>query len=262
MEWVDTHSHIYLPEFDEDREAVVQRALAQGVRTLLLPNVDDTTVEPMLRLCAQHPEMCYPMMALHPTSVTSDYEEAMNRVEQQLSTNTFVAIGECGMDLYWDKTFQRQQEEVLRQHLKWAKAYRLPVIIHCREAFGEIMHVVKQEQNGSLTGIFHCFSGDVQQAQQVIDEGFVLGIGGVVTYKKSLLGTVLEAVGARHIVMETDSPYLAPVPYRGKRNESAYLVYSAQKVAEILQMPLNELAAITTQNVSRLFHAISICKPS
>ncbi|MBQ7213396.1 MAG: TatD family hydrolase, partial [Bacteroidales bacterium] len=185
MELFDTHSHIYMPEFDDDREEVVKRAQAAGVADIILPNVDMQTPPLIQALCDRYPDLCHPAMALHPTEVGPQYVEAVKQVERLLETNRYVAVGECGMDLYWDRTFRREQQWVLEQHLRWARDFRLPAIIHCREAFDDTIQLVEAAQDGSLTGVFHCFSGTADQARRVTDAGFAIGIGGVITYKKS-----------------------------------------------------------------------------
>ena len=253
MELVDTHSHIYMPEFDVDRADVVARAMETGVRTIILPNVDLQTVEPMHRMCALYPEVCHPAMALHPTEVREDYRQMLDAVERLFVQGRYVAVGECGVDLYWDRTYRKEQMEVFAQHLRWASAFRLPVIIHCREAFDEVMQMVETMQDGSLSGVFHCFSGTPDEARRVRDAGFMLGIGGVVTYKKSQLPDVVRAVGLQGLLLETDAPYLAPMPFRGRRNESAYVLSVAQKVAEATGCAVETVADVTTRQAKAMF---------
>ncbi len=253
MELFDTHSHIYMPEFDDDRNEVVGRAQAAGVTGIILPNVDLQTPPLLQALCDRYPDLCHPAMALHPTEVGPQYTEAVKQVERLLETNHYVAVGECGMDLYWDRTFRREQQLVLEQHLRWARDFRLPAIIHCREAFDDTIQLVEAAQDGSLTGVFHCFSGTAEQARRVINAGFAIGIGGVITYKKSDSGNVAQAVGLEHLLLETDAPYLAPVPFRGRRNESAYVALVAQKLAELLEISVEEVASVTTHHARRLF---------
>ncbi|MBQ5997646.1 MAG: TatD family hydrolase [Bacteroidales bacterium] len=253
MELFDTHSHIYMPEFDADRNEVVKRAQAVGVAGIILPNVDLQTPPLLQALCDQYPDLCHSAMALHPTEVGPQYAEAVKQVERLLETNHYVAVGECGMDLYWDRTFRREQQWVLEQHLRWARDFRLPAIIHCREAFDDTIQLVEAAQDGSLTGVFHCFSGTAEQARRVINAGFAIGIGGVITYKKSDSGNVAQAVGLEHLLLETDAPYLAPVPFRGRRNESAYVALVAQKLAELLEISVEEVASVTTRHARRLF---------
>jgi len=255
MQFIDTHTHLYLNEFDSDREAAVNMAIAAGVGIMLLPNIDYTSWKPMLELCEQFPTNCYAMAGLHPTSVlpeTIDLELA--EVSNQLATGNHIAVGEIGIDLYWDKTHQGLQEEVFRTQLQWAKKYKLPVAIHVRKSFDEVWQILKPEIGPDLKGVFHCFPGDEMQAWRVIEAGFLLGIGGVVTFKNSGLQKVVAAVGPEHIILETDSPFLAPAPYRGKRNEPAYIPIVAEKVAELCGLTLEEVADVTTKNALKLFN--------
>ncbi len=252
--FIDTHTHLYLEEFDPDREAAIRNAISSGVSRMLLPNIDSASWEPMLQVCRQFPLHCFPMAGLHPTSVmAATFKEELLQVEERLSREKFIAIGEIGMDLYWDKTYQAAQEQAFRYQLKLAKRLNLPVVIHMRNSFNEVWEVVKSESGSSLKGVFHCFSGNLQQAQMVIEAGFFLGIGGVITFKNSGLQQVVSAVGLEHLLLETDAPYLAPVPYRGKRNESAYIPLIALKIAEVTHTPVEQVAEITTANATRLF---------
>lgn len=253
MEWIDTHVHIYLPEFDHDRAELVARAAESGVAPLLMPNVDNRTIGPMLQAADDFPGLCIPMMALHPTSVKEDYETQMEEVERYLAKGGFVAVGETGIDLYWDKTYLNEQIIAFRRHAELALQYDLPLVIHSRNALEEIFGLMEEFRGSGLKGVFHCFPGDPQQAQTVIGLGFLLGIGGVVTYKNSSMACVVEHVGLQHIILETDAPYLAPVPYRGKRNQSAYIPLIGRKVAELTGASLAETAAITTRNARTLF---------
>ena len=254
MQFIDTHTHLYLSEFETDREAVVQRAISCGVEKMLLPNIDTTSWKPMFELCNQFPENCFPMAGIHPTSVLPEsINNELNELKINLETGRFIAIGEIGIDLYWDKTQQGLQEEVFLFQLQLAKKYKLPVAIHVRKSFDEVWKILKQETGPELRGVFHCFPGDEIQARHVIDAGFLLGIGGVVTFKNSGLQKVVSAVGPGHIILETDAPFLAPTPYRGKRNEPAYIPVIAEKVAEICGKPVEEVAEITTQNAWKLF---------
>lgn len=250
---IDTHSHLYSEEFREDRSVLVQNAITAGIQKIVLPNIDEDSVDDMLALSQQFPEVCYPLIGLHPTSVKSDFREKLNTILSRLSKEKFYGIGETGIDLYWDKTFQKEQEVAFTHHIKLAKELKLPVVIHVRNSFEEAYSIVNKEQDGNLTGIFHCFSGSEVEAKKVIDVGFYLGIGGVVTFKNSNLGTVLKSVNIRHVLLETDSPYLAPMPFRGKQNQSAYLIYIAQKVAEIYGMSVEEVSEITTASARKLF---------
>ncbi|MBK7215429.1 MAG: TatD family hydrolase [Bacteroidales bacterium] len=252
--FIDTHTHLYLEEFDNDLEAVIRRSLDSNVTKLLLPNIDLHSWGPMLGLCDAFPGICLPMAGVHPTSVTRDsIEDELNKVIEQLKTGRYIAVGEIGIDLYWDKTFQAEQEQVFAKQLQLAKDFKLPVAIHMRNSFEEVWNVLKNEISPELKGVFHCFSGNLVQARQVIDAGFMLGIGGVVTFKNSGLQDVIKEVGLEHLILETDAPYLAPVPYRGQRNEPSYIPIIASKIAEITATPLTEVAAITTRNARSLF---------
>lgn len=250
---IDTHSHIYSEDFLHDRDDALQRAYSQGIKKIVLPNIDSGSIKHMLDLSDAYPHLCYPLIGLHPTSVDEDYEEELHAVEYWLSKRKFYGIGEIGIDLYWEKKFIKEQTAAFRRQLQLAKNNNLPVVIHVRDSFSETIEVVREEQNGNLRGIFHCFSGDAKQAQEAIDLGFYIGVGGVVTFKNSNLPEVIKNLKPENLVLETDAPYLAPAPKRGKRNESAYLVYVAQKVAEIFDLPLTQIAEITTNNARSLF---------
>lgn len=251
---IDTHTHLFAEEFDEDRELAVLRAGEAGVTRLFMPNIEDTTVESLLALCRKHEE-CYPMIGLHPTSVDTDWMNRLARVKEWLlSGERFYGIGEVGMDLYWDKTYRLEQMKVLDEQVRWALDYSLPLIIHCREAYTELLEVLDPYRTSGLTGIFHSFTGTADDAARLLEySGFMLGINGVVTFKKSSLPEVLKEVPLSRLVLETDSPYLAPVPYRGKRNESAYLVKVAEKLGDVYGLPLEKIAAETTENALKLF---------
>ena len=253
MQFIDTHTHLYLPEFDQDRDQVIKNAMDNNVYKLLLPNVDSSTINPLIDLVKKYPAHCFPMIGLHPTSVKEDYEQEMKIVESWLKKEKFIAIGEIGMDLYWDKTFQKQQEEVFRRQINLAKEYDLPVVIHARESFEEIFKVIKEEIDDRLTGVFHAFTGNVEQANQIIEWGFMMGIGGIVTFKNAGLDKVIRNIDINHMVLETDSPYLAPVPKRGKRNQSAYVKHIAEKIALIKEVSLEEVAQMTSTNAKQLF---------
>ncbi len=250
---VDTHTHLYSERFEEDRTEVVERALSTGIQRMYLPNIDSSSIDGMLELEKQFPNHCFPMMGLHPCSVKENYKEELAIVEKWLFQRPFVAVGEIGIDLYWDETFVEEQKEAFRIQINWAKKLNIPIIIHARNALDIIIDIVRQEKDEKLRGIFHCFSGDTKQALQVIDLGFYLGLGGVLTFKKSGLDKVIVDIPMEHIVLETDSPYLSPTPKRGKRNESSYTLYVAQKLADIKSITLEEVAAITTQNANNLF---------
>ncbi len=250
---IDTHSHIYSEDFNDDIDEVLQNAYNNDVKKIVLPNVDTGTIKRLLDLSNSYPHICYPLMGLHPTSVLSDFKEELTAVEYWLDKQSFYGIGEIGIDLYWDTTYLKQQQEAFRYQIKLAKSMQLPIVIHVRDSFKEVYEIVQQEQDGTLKGVFHCFSGDYEAARKVIDVGFLLGVGGVVTFKKNNLGEVLERIDLKNLVLETDAPYLSPEPKRGRRNESSYLVYIAQEVAGIYQTTLKEVADITTTNARQMF---------
>ena len=250
---IDTHSHIYSDDFNSDIDEIVQNAYNNDVKKIILPNIDSGSIKRLIDLSNSYPHICYPLMGLHPTSVAADYKEELQAVEYWLDKQKFYGIGEIGIDLYWDRTFINEQKDAFRHQIKLAKSKQLPIIIHVRNSFDEVYEIVSEEQDGSLKGIFHCFTGDEVEAQKIIDIGFLLGIGGVLTFKNSNLNEVIEKIDLKHLVLETDSPYLAPVPKRGRRNESSYLVFIAQKLAEVYQVPVEKVAEITTLNARSLF---------
>lgn len=252
MTWTDTHAHIYAEEFNEDRPDMLQRSREQHVNDIFMPNVDHATIDAMMEVESRWPG-CHAMMGLHPCSVKNDFERELYIVEDWLSKRKFAAIGEIGTDLYWDKTFWEQQCEAFRLQVEWAKQFQLPVVIHCRESMNQTIELVEQLQDGSLTGIFHCFTGSEEQAEKIVKLNFFLGIGGVASFKKGGLDAVLPSVSLERIVLETDSPYLAPVPHRGKRNEPAYIPLIAQRVADIKQISIDEVQKVTTQNAQSIF---------
>ena len=255
MIFIDTHTHLFSPSFNEDRTDAVQRAINAGVDKLLLPNIDIDSISAMYDLCNQFPNNCFPMMGLHPGSVDENWERNLEVIKEHLFTRNNLAVGEIGMDLYWDKTFQDAQAQAFRQQISWAKELKLPIIIHAREAFEEIFDIVDELNDDNLRGIFHCFTGTIEQARKIQEYGgFMLGLGGVLTYKKSGLDEVVKDIPIDMIVLETDSPYLPPTPHRGKRNESAYLIHIAEKLAEIKQMKLTEVADLTTANARQMFN--------
>jgi TatD DNase family protein len=251
--YVDTHAHIYLDEFAADRMDMLQRAREQSVTRIFMPNIDHTSIDPMLELESRSEGMCVAMMGLHPCYVKKGFEQELYRVEDWLSKRKFAAVGEIGTDLYWDKTLWEEQKEAFIIQLNWAKQYKLPVAIHCRESINETLDILEPLQNKDLTGVFHCFSGDLEQAKRVIDLGFCLGVGGVATFKNGGLDKVLPEISIEHLVLETDSPYLAPVPHRGKRNEPSYIPLVASKVAEIKKCTVEEVRAASTQRALALF---------
>ena len=256
MQWIDTHAHLYLDAFEADRKEMIARSIENGVIKMLLPNIDTDSIGPILELCRQFPENCFPMMGLHPTSVKEDYKTQLSVMESLLNEEKFIAIGEIGIDLYWDKTFINEQKDAFKTQLRWAKQKNLPVAIHTREAFPLILDLVEEEAGEDLTGVFHCFSGNYEEAKRITDLGFLLGIGGVLTYKKTHLPEVIREIPIEFLVLETDAPFLPPVPYRGKRNESAYIPLIGQKIAEIKEMNIHETARITTDNAERLFKSV------
>ena len=261
----DTHTHLYSAEFDIDRKQVVESAIVSGVKKIFLPNIDSSSAEGMIALCNHFPENCFPMMGLHPTSVKENYEEELAVVRKYLEERSplprrgvrgeakFCAIGEIGIDLYWDKTFFTQQQLAFETQIKWANEYSLPIVIHSRNSFNEIVEVLQRNKNENPHGIFHCFSGSKEQAEKAISLGFKLGIGGVLTYKNSGLSQAIADIDMKHLVLETDSPYLTPFPHRGKRNESGYITLVAQKLAEIKNISIEEVAEITTVNAIEVF---------
>lgn len=253
MRFIDTHTHIYLEQFDADRNSSVRIAVDAGVDTLIMPNVDAATIAPMMAVAAAWPGTCLPMIGLHPTSVKPGYEKDIEEIEGLLQKESFVAIGETGIDLYWDKTWLEEQKVALHRQAELALQYDLPLVLHSRKSLNEIFEVLRPFQGSKLRGVFHCFPGSIQEAERAVDMGFMLGIGGVVTYKNATMARVVEAMGLQHIVLETDAPYLPPVPHRGKRNESAYIPHIAQKVAELLAVTKEEVAVATTRNAMSLF---------
>ena len=254
MYFIDTHSHIYLDKYSKDIKEVVQRAVKQNVNYIFLPNIDSSTISSMLNLAKLFPKICFPMIGLHPTSVEEDYKFELNIIEKILNEEKFIGIGEIGIDLYWDKTFVEEQKFAFKKQLDIASEYNLPVVIHSRNSFNEVFSILKSYKSGSVFGIFHAFSGSVEQAKKIIDLGFKLGIGGVVTYKNSGLAETISKIDLKNIVLETDSPYLTPVPKRGKRNEPTYLVYIAKKLSEIYGLNIGDIAKITSNNVIEIFN--------
>ena len=230
MQLIDSHAHIYLPQFKEDRDQMLSRATEAGISRIYMPNIDHRTIDEMLELEAHYPQQCHAMMGLHPSSVDKHFEQELYRVEEWLNRRPFAAIGETGIDLYWDKTFSAQQEEALKIQVEWAKKFGLPIVLHTRNAFDETFRIIKEHHSAALRGVFHCFSGTLEEAKQVLELGtFYLGIGGVATYKNGGLEPVLQEIALEHLLLETDAPYLPPVPHRGKRNEPAYMALVAEK---------------------------------
>ncbi|MCC6689720.1 MAG: TatD family hydrolase [Saprospiraceae bacterium] len=251
---IDTHSHIYSPDFDDDRDEIIQRAKNNNIKKIFLPNIDSSSIEMLYNTEKLYPGMCIAMMGLHPCSVKENYLTELNIVESELSKRSFSAIGEIGLDYYWDKTFINEQKEAFIRQMNLAKNFDIPIVIHSRDSTEDVISLVRQEKSPKLRGIFHCFGGSVEEAQQITDLGFLLGIGGVLTYKKSGLDQTLKHIDLRHIVLETDAPYLTPVPFRGKRNEPSYITFVAEKLAEAKGMSLEEVCRITTENAENLFN--------
>ena len=249
----DTHTHLYSEEFDQDRDAMIQRALNAGVSRFFIPAIDSTCTASMYELEKSYPDNVFLMMGLHPTYVKDNYLDELMHVESELSKRKFYAIGEIGIDLYWDKTRLEEQKIAFRTQIRLAKKHKLPIVIHCREAFEEIFHILEDEKSDELFGIFHCFTGTYEQALQAISYNMKLGIGGVVTFKNGKIDQFLNQIDLKHVVLETDSPYLAPIPYRGKRNESSYVVAVLDKVAQIYSLTADEIASITTVNSKAVF---------
>ena len=256
MKFIDTHSHLYSEQFKNDRTIAINEAIALGVDTILLPNISSKYTNNLLQLCNQFPENCFPMMGLHPCDVSEEnFDSEMQHVEIELATNKYIAVGEIGLDLYWDKTKIEVQKRAFIHQIKLAKKYQIPIAIHVREAFDEAIEIVESLNDNTLRGVFHCFTGSIVEAKRVIDlKDFYLGIGGVITFKNSGLDQTIKEISLKNLILETDSPYLAPVPFRGKRNESKYLTKIAEKIAEIKNMTIKEIAEITTANAKKLFH--------
>ena len=254
MHLIDTHTHLFAQQFDEDRSEVIHRALEKGVQQMLLPNIDSRSIQPMLNLCKGFPNNCFPMIGIHPCDVKENYLEELLIIEEWLQIENFVAVGEIGIDLYWDKSTLSIQEDAFRKQVELAKKYKLPIAIHVRDSFDEILAILDELNDDNLSGVFHCFTGNEVQANHIINYGdFKLGIGGVVTFKNSGLDKTLSTIPIESLILETDSPFLAPTPYRGKRNESSHVVLVAEKLAEIYGKSLEEIADITTQNAKELF---------
>ena len=253
MKFIDTHTHLYDEKFADELDTMIQRAVDAGVEKMYMPNCDSTTIDCMLAIEEKWKNNCFPMMGLHPVYVKDNYKEELAVVKKWLEKRPFYAVGEIGIDKYWDLTFLDQQREAFATQIDWALEYKIPIVIHSRESTQDCVDIVRTKQNGELKGIFHCFSGTLEEAQQIIDMGLLLGIGGVVTYKKSTLPEIIQAIDLKHIVLETDAPYLAPVPYRGKRNESSYIPVVARKIAEIKGISIEEVAAITTASAEKNF---------
>lgn len=252
--WIDTHAHIYSDEFNPDRADIVGRAIDAGIKRIFMPNVDHTSIDGMLELEEKYPGTCISMMGLHPVSVKKDFERELYVVESWLFKRKFAAVGEMGTDLYWDKSFWEQQKEAFKIQVGWAKQLNLPIVIHCRESMDQTIELLEPMLDGKLKGVFHCFTGTIEQARKITSMGFYLGLGGVSTFKNGGMDVVIPDLDVDNIVLETDSPYLAPVPYRGKRNEPAYIPVIAEKIISLKKISKEELQTITTRNALRLFN--------
>ena len=253
MKLIDTHTHLYLKEFDDDRDEVVTRALNNGITKLLLPNIDSESIPEMIKMCRSYPDICKPMMGLHPGSVRKKFAEDLKEIENKLGNNEFIAIGEIGIDLYWDKTFLEEQLEAFKIQIQWAKLRNLPVVIHARESFSEVFGVLDKLADSNLKGVFHSFTGNEEQVNRINDYGFYFGINGIITYKNNNLIEVVKKIPTNRLLLETDSPYLPPVPKRGQRNESSFLIYIAERLAQIREISPEELALTTSRNAEDLF---------
>ena len=253
MHFIDTHAHVYAPELNTDIELVIKNAILSGIEKIVMPAIDSASLEAMLQVEKQFPDHCIAMMGLHPCYVKDNYQEELKLVEEWITKRKFIAIGEIGLDFYWDKTFAKEQHLVFETQMQWALDLQLPIAIHTRNAMGETIDAVKPFAKKGLRGVFHCFSGSKESAEQIIEMGFHLGLGGVLTYKNAGVAEAIKEIPMEFLMLETDAPYLAPVPYRGKTNEPAYMLEVAKKLAEIKSMPLHEIAAITTSNAKKLF---------
>ena len=253
MKIIDTHTHLYLKQFKDDIDKVIQRSIDKGINKFIFPAIDSTHFDEMHDLKNKYPGSIYLMSGLHPTNVKENYKEELEFVVNSLKSHSYVAIGEIGIDLYWDKTYLKQQQDAFEFQIRLAIKHDLPIVIHCREAFDEIFEILDKENCSKLRGVFHCFTGTLKQANKAIKLGFKLGIGGVVTFKNGGIDKFLSQIDLKHIVLETDSPYLAPVPFRGKRNESSYITYVIDKLSEIYGLPIKEIASVTTKNAEKVF---------
>ncbi len=254
MVFTDTHTHLYSSKFDNDRDEVIKNCIDKGINRLFMPNIDSSYIDKMMNLAKKYPQNCFPMMGLHPTAIKKNYTQELAIVEEWLTKFNFCAIGEIGIDLYWDKTFLPEQQEAFQIQIKLAKKYNIPFVIHCRNAFNEVFEILDELNDDKMKGLFHCFTGNIQQAKRIIDYGnFKLGIGGIVTFKNAGLAEVVEQIDLKHLVLETDAPYLAPTPFRGKRNESTFLINIAEKIANIHQTNIELVAKITTKNSVEIF---------
>ncbi|SMD46403.1 TatD DNase family protein [Aquiflexum balticum DSM 16537] len=258
MKYTDTHAHIYSKKYDDDRSDVIRVSAENGVEKIYMPNIDVESIDAMLEAELKYPGVCIPMMGLHPCDVKKDFEKQLYVMEEWIENREFAAIGETGLDLYWDKTFFEQQKEALRIQITWAKKKKWPIVLHCRESMDETIAIIKEEKTDDLKGIFHCFSGTIEQAKQIIELGFLLGIGGVSTYKNGGLDQILPELGLEHVVLETDGPYLAPVPYRGKRNSPEYIPIIAERIGVLAESSLEKVSEITQRNTKKIFNHFNL----
>ena len=253
--YIDTHTHIYLKDFEEDRKEIITECLDLSVSKLFLPNIDSSTIEDVIQVCNTYPEICHPMIGLHPCSVKENFQEELNNIYPYIKSVQPIAIGEIGIDLYWDKTTLKEQIKAFEKQINWAKEFSLPIVIHARDSYREIFDVLDEMNNENLRGIFHCFSSNIKDANHILSYGgFKLGIGGVVTFKNAGLDKTLANISLNNLVLETDSPYLTPAPYRGKRNKSSYIPLIAKKLSEIYNVDITEIAKITTKNAEEIFN--------
>ena len=253
--FTDTHAHLYSAEFDNDRDSMINKAVGEGVTRFFLPNIDDRSIEPMLTLVEKFSDYCFPMMGLHPCSIENDYKQKLKIIEKWLSKAEFLAVGEIGLDYYWSKAYVNEQKDALLTQVQWAMELNLPVVIHSRDSFDDIADLLLPLKSQKLRGVFHCFTGNEEQVKKALDLEFYLGIGGVVTFKNSGLDKTIELIDMKNILLETDAPYLAPVPHRGKRNEPVYLKLIAQKVADLKELSIDQVGLMTTENSKKLFNA-------
>lgn len=253
MQFIDTHSHFYVQDFDGDRDEIIKESLNKGIYRILLPNIDWDSMQSMLNVCKTYPQICYPMIGLHPCDVKENYKEVLQKIFDCFSPHIFVGVGETGIDLYWDNTFINEQKEAFRFQIQFALKHDLPLVIHKRQSYYETLEVLNEFRGEKLKGVFHCYSGSLAHAEEIIEKGFLLGIGGTVTYKKKNLSEILPYIPLEYIVLETDAPYLAPEPHRGKRNSSHYIPIIAQKIADIKQITIEEVAQQTTLSAKKLF---------
>lgn len=254
MNFIDTHTHLYSTDFDKDREDVIKRAEEAGIKEFVLPAIDSQTTQAMYDLEQKHPDKMHLMMGLHPVSVEHNYRDELNHVKEQFDKRDFYAVGEIGIDLHWGKSFLKEQREVFIEQIRLAKSKQLPIVIHCRKAFDEVFDVLEQENDSDLFGVFHCFSGTVEQAKRILGFGLKIGLGGILTFKNGKIDKFMSEIPMEEIVLETDAPYLAPHPYRGKRNESSYMIKVAERLAEIHDISLEEVAEITSANAKKVFN--------